>query len=349
MNSSPAQIDAVITWVDGSDISHQHKRDRVYQLETGREQSEIPTGRDSTRFVDNGELKYCIRSIRKNAPWIRNIFLITDDQVPGFLTDELMERLRIRIVDHREILESYEWAIPTFNSRTLETALWRIKGLSDHFIYLNDDFVITQPVQPEDFFRGDKVVLRGKWKKVRQYGSFRLKLNDIFSLVLKKVLGITRTMNLLFQIKSAQLAGFYESYYMSPHVPHPIRKQTLIDFFNKKPTLFEENIRYRFRSTEQFSGIYLANHLEIRDGNAILERRDESVMLNGEMDIYPLLKAKLSRIENRQVRFVCLQGMETFSRAQQRKIKNLLKNEFGLNEPFLTQNQKDEAEREVVN
>ncbi|PWN07218.1 stealth family protein [Rhodohalobacter mucosus] len=349
MNNEVPQIDAVITWVDGSDESHQRKRNRIYHLETGKEQSEIPTGRDSTRFVDNGELKFCIRSIRQHAPWIRNIYLITDDQVPDFLTEEVRNRLRIRIVDHREILEGYEWAIPTFNSRTLETALWRIKGLSDRFIYFNDDFVITQPVKPEDFFRGDKVVLRGKWKKVRQYGSFRLKLNDMLSMAMKKVLGITRTMNLLFQIKSAQLAGFYESYYMSPHVPHPVRKETLVEFFNKKPSLFEENIRYRFRSTEQFSGIYLANHLEIRDGNAILERKDESVMLNGEMDIYPILQAKLSRIKNRQARFVCIQGMETFSRAQRRKIKTLLKDEFDLNAPFPKTGPADEKKKEAVN
>jgi hypothetical protein len=348
MNSEIPQIDAVITWVDGNDISHQRKRDRIFRQETGKEDTEIPAGKDSTRFIDNGELKFCLRSIRRYAPWIRNIYIITDDQVPEFLTEELMDQLRIRIVDHREILESYEWAMPTFNSRTLETALWRIKGLSDKFIYFNDDFVITQPVQPEDFFKGENVVLRGKWKKVRQYGAFRLKLNELISLAIKKVLGINRTMNLLMQIKSAQLAGFYESYYMSPHVPHPIRKKTLIQFFEKKPGHFDKNIQYKFRSTEQFSGVYLANHLEIRDGNAILERQDESVMLNGEMDLYPILKAKLSRIQSRQVRFVCLQGMETFSKGQRKKIKSLLKNEFGLNEPFRKSKPMMDKEKEVV-
>ena len=237
MNNEPLQIDAVITWVDGNDISHQRKRDRIYRQETGKVESEIPAGRDSSRFADNGELKFCLRSIRKYAPWIRNIYIITDEQVPDFLSDQLMEELGIRIVDHREIMESYEWALPTFNSRTLETALWRIKGLSDRFIYFNDDFVMTQPVEPEDFFSGEKVVLRGKWKKVRQYGKFRLKLNEWVNLAFKKILGINRTMNLLMQIKSAQLAGFYESYYKSPHVPHPVRKKTLAQFFNKK-TIF---------------------------------------------------------------------------------------------------------------
>ena len=113
--------------------------------------------------------------------------------------------------------------------------------------------------------------------------------------------------------------------------------------------MFEENIRYKFRSTEQFSGIYLANHLEIKDGNAILEMNDESVMLNGEMDLYPILKAKLNRIRKKQVRFVCLQNMETFSRSQQKKIKVLLRDDFGLDKPFRISGTMQDREKQVVN
>jgi hypothetical protein len=349
MNSAPKHIDAVITWVDGNDEDHLRRKRKVLKMDNGRDDSEIPTGRDRTRFVNNGELKYCIRSIHKFAPWIRRIYLITDNQVPDFLTPKFMDHYRIQIVDHREILKSYEWAIPTFNSRTLETALWRIKGLADHFIYFNDDFVITQPVVKEDFFREGKVVLRGKWKKVRQYGKFRLKVNDMLSMIAKKMLGITRSMNLLLQIKSARLAGFYDSYFKVPHVPHPIRKQTLVNFFEEHPELFEQNIRYRFRSVEQFSGVYLPNHLEIKAGNAILEKSDDYVMINGELDLYPMLMKKLNRIENRHVRFVCLQGMEIFKKAHRKRIKKLLKNEIGLKKPLIKIPPVKEEEKEAVN
>ena len=72
-------------------------------------------------------------------------------------------------------------------------------------------------------------------------------------------------------------------------------------------------------------------------------------MLNGEMDIFPILQAKLSRIRNRQVRFVCLQGMETFSQSQRRKIKTLLRDEFGLNTPFREKRTSDVKQKEAVN
>lgn len=330
MDKPELQIDAVITWVDGNDEIHRRKRHKVLQLEKGRDESEIPTGRDNTRFMDNGELKYCIRSIHKFAPWIRTIYLITDNQIPDFLSPEFKKLYKVKMVDHNEILKSYEWATPTFNSRTLETALWRINGLSDHFIYFNDDFVITKPVKPTDFFKDEKVVLRGKWKKLKNYGYLRLMLNDFASLTVKKILGITRSMNLLLQIKSAELAGFHDSYFKVPHVPHPLRKKTLKDFFEMNPDLFEQNIQYRFRSTEQFSGVYLGNHLEIKAGNAILLNTDDYVMINGEMDLYPMLLRKLSRIKNQNVRFACLQGMEIFKKAHRKRIKKLMKNELGL-------------------
>ena len=44
---------------------------------------------------------------------------------------------RVRVVDHREILPPD--ALPTFNSQAIETALHRVPGLAEHFVYLNDD------------------------------------------------------------------------------------------------------------------------------------------------------------------------------------------------------------------
>jgi hypothetical protein len=255
------RIDAVITWVDGNDEIHQKKRLKTLEITAKGEKNDLPTGRDNTRFINNGELEYCIASIRKFAPWIHNIHLVTDNQVPDFLAPEVQKKERINIVDHTVIFESYEWVLPTFNSRTIETALWRIPGLAPRFIYFNDDFIITKKVMPEDFFAGDKVILRGRWSTMSHYGRIRMKLNNVVSIFAKKVFGITRSMHLLLQIRSAKLAGFNRHYYRAPHVPHPIRTDTLKDFFKENPSLFEANIKYRFRNMDQFSSINLANHL----------------------------------------------------------------------------------------
>jgi hypothetical protein len=42
--------------------------------------------------------------------------------------------------------------LPTYNSQAIEACLHRIPGLSEHYLYLNDDFLLGREVSPEDFF-----------------------------------------------------------------------------------------------------------------------------------------------------------------------------------------------------
>jgi len=330
MVDTSQQIDAVITWLDGNDEKHREKRLKTLKKESQKRENELTTGRDKTRFIDNGELKYCIYSIKKFAPWIQKIHLVTDNQVPDFLTPELQKKLNVEIVDHQDIFESYEWALPTFNSRTIETALWRIPGLAPNFIYFNDDFMLTKYVEPEDFFKSGSVVLRGKWRPIREYGPLRMKMNKWFSFAVKQFLGITRSMHLLLQIRSAKLAGLVKKYYRAPHVPHPIRTETLRNFYNEQPELFEKNIKYRFRNTDQFSSIYLANHLEIAQNKALLRNDDNFLMINGETDFKIFLKMKLNWIANQKVKFVCVQGFEKFSEKQRNQVHRVFKQILGM-------------------
>jgi hypothetical protein len=314
------QIDAVITWVNGDDENHRIKRLHALSERAGEFKNELITGRDRTRFLDNGELEYCILSIHKFAPWIRKIHLVTDNQVPDFLTLDLQSKYNVNIVDHKEIFDSYEWALPTFNTRTIETGLWRIPGLAPQFIYFNDDFIITKKVQPHHFFRDGKVVLRGNWSSMKNYGTLRLKINDMFSIAVKRILGITRSMHLLLQVRSAKHAGFKNSFFRAPHVPHPIRTKTLKNFFRENPQLFTNNIKYRFRNTDQFSAIFLAHHLEIKNQKAVLRDAEDYIMFNGEMDFDISVRKKLNDIKNDRIRFVCLQGFEHFREKQKNRI-----------------------------
>jgi len=320
------EIDAVITWINGNDKNHRKKRAKHLIKEKKVKENSLPTGADNTRFIDNGELKFCITSIRKFAPWIRKIHVVTDNQTPDFLTPDVQKQLNVELVDHKEIFRKFEWALPTFNSRTIETALWRIPGIAPRFIYFNDDFILAKPVEPSDFFLEDNVVLRGNWNKMRNYGPVRIQLNNFFSFLTKKVFGITRSMNLLLQIRSAQLAGFSKKYHRVPHVPHPVKTKTLQKFFKKNPSIFEKNIRYRFRNLDQFNGIYLANHLEIKNEQAVLKGTDDILMINGEMDYSFQVNSKLKKIEQQDVRFICIQGFEKFRKDQREIIKSTLNN-----------------------
>ena len=72
------KIDLVYLWVDGNDPVWLKKRQPYLKKEINT------TG----RYQDNQELKYSLRSIDKHLPWIRKIFIVTDNQVPPFLNGQ---------------------------------------------------------------------------------------------------------------------------------------------------------------------------------------------------------------------------------------------------------------------
>ncbi|WP_408601885.1 stealth family protein [Pseudomonas sp. PLMAX] len=136
-------VDLVITWVDGSDPSWRNKR---HEHSKGNLEGVFETGNVEGRYRDNDELRYLLRSIEKFWPFEGSIFLVTDNQRPAFLADHP----RVRIVDHTEILESQY--LPTFSSRSIESALHKIPGISEHFVAFNDDLLLMRQVSFDDFF-----------------------------------------------------------------------------------------------------------------------------------------------------------------------------------------------------
>ena len=144
-------VDVVVAWVDGRDRKHRAKR-RRYLADPGGDTKPERVAVSAQRFSVNDEIRYCLRSIHNYAPWVRTVWLVTDDQVPASIARRRAERYNIRIVDHREIFRGYEQLLPTFNSFAIETMLWRIEGLADRFLYFNDDMMPVGPVKPADFF-----------------------------------------------------------------------------------------------------------------------------------------------------------------------------------------------------
>lgn len=139
------EVDLVYLWVDGNDPEWLAKRNAA--IGATSEDSGVNC---EGRYADNDELKYSLRAAEKYAPWIRRIFIVTDSQTPAWLDTD---HPKVRIVDHSEILPPE--ALPTFNSVTIEHALHRIPGLSEHFLYANDDMFFNRPVEPSDFFSPD--------------------------------------------------------------------------------------------------------------------------------------------------------------------------------------------------
>ncbi|MGK5678744.1 stealth family protein [Actinoplanes sp. URMC 104] len=140
-------IDAVYTWVDGADPAWRERKARALR-ENGWVAGVSPQTANDSRYVSRDELRYSLRSLHAYAPWIRHVFVVTDDQVPAWLDTT---RGDLTVVSHREVFGD-TGRLPTFNSQAIESRLHRIPGLSEHFLYLNDDVFLGRPVAPEMFF-----------------------------------------------------------------------------------------------------------------------------------------------------------------------------------------------------
>lgn len=108
--------------------------------------------------ADNEELRFSMRSLEKFAPWVRRVYLVTNGQVPHWLDTS---HPRLQLVTHADIFANASH-LPTFSSPAIEANLHRIPGLSEHFLYLNDDTMFGAPVWPSDFItpsHGQKVFL----------------------------------------------------------------------------------------------------------------------------------------------------------------------------------------------
>ncbi|MFB2583209.1 stealth conserved region 3 domain-containing protein [Herbiconiux sp. P15] len=136
------EIDMVFSWVDGTAIEFQRARaKRMASYVVG-------DGDDSeARYRQIDELKYALRSVYMFAPWVRRIFIATDSPKPAWLADDP----RVTIMPSEKFFKNLS-DLPTHNSHAVEAQLHRIPGISEHFLYSNDDMFFGRPVSPDLFF-----------------------------------------------------------------------------------------------------------------------------------------------------------------------------------------------------
>lgn len=325
MKESPFTIDAVITWVDGNDLNHKSK------IEDYLEGSKSSMNNKSIkmRYGQVNEIEFVVKSILKYAKFVRNIFIVTDNQTPDFLKDKnkaKKEYPSVFIVDHKVIFEEYHEYLPTFNSLSIETLLYRIPNLSEHFLYFNDDCFIINEVKISDFFINEYPVIRGRWKlyyeniwykKIKLFYKNRIIKNK--NIVYKHTIGLQ---------KPAKMLGFKKYVYIN-HTPMVFRKSTLAEFFKKEPKILEENIRFRFRNPKQFVCHSLINHLEISNGTFSFKKDYQLVYFQNYKKPFIYLKSKLRRAsKNKNKLFLCLQSLNQCPKEKLTYINQWLNNKY---------------------
>lgn len=141
-------IDAVYTWVDDTDPEWRATKFEAQGPLAAALHSESVS---DARFRNRDELKYSLRSVEAFAPWIRHVYLVTAGQRPSWLRKD---HPGLTLVDHREIFPDHK-ALPTFNSHAIEAVLHRIEGLSEHYMYINDDVMFARSQQPSQYFHAN--------------------------------------------------------------------------------------------------------------------------------------------------------------------------------------------------
>lgn len=277
------EVDAVYMWVDGNDPKIREKRLKYLKLENKELNIEAVT---EGRFYDNDELKYSLRSLGKYAPWVRKIYLITDDQLPKWFKDNP----KITIVDHKDIID--EKYLPTFNSEVIDFNIHKIKGLADRFILINDDMFFDRKVYKSFFFTKEgvpiKYLRRINHKRIYQPSS------GMFFDIYKKCQRMIEAK--LKEIPATRFA----------HCITPYRKdsfQKTIDLF---PEAVERTLNSRFRKEHDVSR-FLVDFYEIAVlGAPIFNVSKYKNVYNVVVDMRPDTRYKFSIIEKQRPYMFCL-------------------------------------------
>ena len=136
-------IDFVLPWVDGNDPAWLNQKAQY----SGEEKASFVDA-SIARYRDWDNLQYWFRGVEKFAPWVNKVHFVTWGHLPKWLNTE---NPKLHIVNHRDFIPN-EY-LPVFSCRPIEINIHRIEGLSEDFVYFNDDCFILEELKPTLFFR----------------------------------------------------------------------------------------------------------------------------------------------------------------------------------------------------
>lgn len=244
-------VDVVYTWVDGSDPEWQKRKERVASDLAGESFNREAT--HASRFIDRQELKYSIRSLEAFADFVRHIWIVTDNQVPEWLDTD---NPRVSIVDHSDIIGD-RGKTPTFNSHPIEASLHRIEGLSEHYLYMNDDFLFGRRVSPEKFFFSN-----GIWKFFPSRATIGLGPPSVEDAPVDAAAKNGR--DLIRKRFGVEISNKLK------HGPHPQRRSVAAEMEETFADAFEMTMANQFRSrTDISTAASLIHHYGFATGRAV--------------------------------------------------------------------------------
>ena len=267
-----ADIDIVIPWVDSSDPVWRADKDRC-----AREEGRMDLCDDTEkRYRDWDTVRFTLRSIDRYMPWVRKVFFVTYGHLPEWLNKDAE---KLVVVNHKDFIpEEY---LPTFSSHAIELNMHRIKGLSEQFIYFNDDLMALTPLTPDQFFVDglprDYAILnvintanRGSVQDVAL--SDMEIINDNFNSaeVMKRDRSkwmSSRYGKELYRTMTLQRWPYFTGF-LSKHQCNPFLKSTFEEVWSKEFDVLDRTCRHKFRTRRDVNQ-WLMRYWQLASGKFI--------------------------------------------------------------------------------
>lgn len=304
----PFEIDLVYLWVDGSDPEWLARKNDFLGIDT------LTNGEATTkgRYSDNGELKYSLRSVEKNIPWVRRIFIVTDSQTPKWLD---ITNDKVQIVDLKDILPPT--SLPCYNSVIIEHFLWKIPGLSENFLYANDDMFFNAKVSPNFFFtpNGYPVVRLQRFYFGKWINNFKKRFNIYTNIYRKTIHGSA----LLIEKKFGKYYSAMPHHNVDSYLKSDYRKVVEIEYKDEISKTLTNHLR---KSNDIQRIIYLFYALAVGRGEKRYVKRRESCRIR-------IHKPNFLRFINRyQPALFCLNDSHRATDEDRNRVKPFLETLF---------------------
>lgn len=266
MNSnSEEKIDFVVTYLDSTD--------EAWQRERAKYSSEKYDSRNSeARYRNMDNFQYWFRAVERYAPWVNKIHVVTWGHIPEWLDTT---NPKINIVKHEDYIPK-EY-LPTFNSNVLDLNLDRIPGLSERFVYFNDDLFLNSETNPTDFFKKGLPLYQFMYTPVLPVDEFNTVIFNN-TLLLNRLSFKKRALTAkILNIKNGKRALFF-NLYLAPlvaglkryvgfypnHLSRPLTKKAYKELREAVPEIFEQTSRHKFRTNEDISVWVVEDYLKAR-------------------------------------------------------------------------------------
>lgn len=258
------KIDAVVLWVDGSDPKFILDKQTI----TGKIDASDHYSDGDMRYRDYGTLNYWFRMIENHAPWINQIFLITNGQKPDWVN---LNHPKLKLVTHKEFMpRDY---LPTFNSAAIELNLHRIAELSENFLYFNDDMYMIRDCSPSDFFKHNQPKLFAVYDAIVPWSPItKTYLNNI-ELIYRHFPNKVAMKSSPFKFfnyrygvrmfKNLLLLPWGPTGYVNLHLPVPMKKSTLAYLWKIEFETLDRTSRNQFRDYKVDVNQYICQNWQI--------------------------------------------------------------------------------------